>query len=88
MKIQNDKLNIIVPIAKIDESFNHEFGNFKYLSKLGDNETLLSSGNFTLDGAQTTSTDPRSATNLNSLVTIASSNNLWCHVQFLKHPVD
>ena len=43
---------------------------------LVDNETLLSSGNFTLDGAQTTSTDPRSATNLNSLVTIASSNNL------------
>ena len=40
---------------------------------LVDNETLGSSGNFTLDGAQTSS---GSATNLNSFVTIASSNNL------------
>ena len=41
-----------------------------------DNETLGSSGNFTLDGAQTSATSPRSATNLNSFVTISSSNNL------------
>jgi hypothetical protein len=40
---------------------------------LVDNETLDSAGNFTLDGAQTSS---GSATNLNSFVTIASSNNL------------
>ena len=40
---------------------------------LVDNETLGSSGNFTLDGAQTSS---GSATNINSFVTIASSNNL------------
>ncbi len=40
---------------------------------LVDNETLGSSGNFTLDGAQTGS---GSATNINSFVTIASSNNL------------
>ena len=38
-----------------------------------DNETLGSSGNFTLDGAQTSS---GSATNINSFVTVASSNNL------------
>ena len=43
---------------------------------LVDNETLGSTGNFTLDGAQTTATSPRSATNLNSFVTVASSNNL------------
>ena len=40
---------------------------------LVDNATLGSSGNFTLDGNQTSS---GSATNLNSFVTIASSNNL------------
>ena len=40
---------------------------------LVDNETLGSSGNFTLDGNQTSS---GSATNLNSFITIASSNNL------------
>ncbi|MDB9916125.1 flagellar filament capping protein FliD, partial [Alphaproteobacteria bacterium] len=38
-----------------------------------DNETLDSSGNFSLDGAQTSS---GSATNINSFVTVASSNNL------------
>ncbi len=40
---------------------------------LVDNETLGSSGDFTLDGAQTSS---NSATDINSFVTIASSNNL------------
>ena len=35
---------------------------------LVDNETR-GSGNFTLDGAQTTATNPRSATDLNSFVT-------------------
>ena len=40
---------------------------------LVDNETLGSSGNFTLDGDQTSL---GSATNLNSFVSIASSNNL------------
>ncbi len=43
---------------------------------LVDNETIGSSGNFTLDGAQTTATTPRSAADLNSFVTIGSSNNL------------
>ena len=40
---------------------------------LVDNETLASSGNFTLDGDQTSS---GSASNINSFVTVASSNNL------------
>ena len=40
---------------------------------LVDNETLGGSGNFTLDGDQTSS---GSATNLNSFVTVSSSNNL------------
>ncbi len=43
---------------------------------LVDNETRGSSGNFTLDGAQTTATSPRTATDLNSFVSIGSSNNL------------
>ena len=40
---------------------------------LVDNETLGSSGNFTLDGNQTTS---GSASNINSFITVASSNDL------------
>ncbi|MFL2818673.1 MAG: flagellar filament capping protein FliD [Candidatus Puniceispirillales bacterium] len=43
---------------------------------LVDNETRGSSGDFTLDGAQTTATSPRSAIDLNSFITINSSNNL------------
>tara|TARA_B100000787_G_scaffold154986_1_gene130137 strand:+ start:441 stop:1997 length:1557 start_codon:yes stop_codon:yes gene_type:complete len=42
MKIKKDKLNIIVPIAKIDIDFQREFGNFKYYSKLGKQETIFS----------------------------------------------
>jgi len=42
MKNKKEKLNIVVPMAKIDIDFQYEFKNFKYLSKLGKKETILS----------------------------------------------
>ena len=42
MKLKKEKLNIVVPMAKIDEEFINEFQNFKYLSKLGNKNTILS----------------------------------------------
>ena len=41
MKFKKDKVNIIVPIAKIDINFQREFGNFKYYSKLGKQKIIL-----------------------------------------------
>ena len=35
MKIKNEKLNILIPIAKDDIDFIDEFNTFKYLTKLG-----------------------------------------------------
>jgi len=41
MKFKKDKINIIVPIAKIDINFHREFRNFKYYSKLGKQKIIL-----------------------------------------------
>ena len=41
MKIKKEKLNIVVPMAKIDDEFIKEFGKFKYLTHIGKNKIIL-----------------------------------------------